>query len=246
MDTQDGFIVGVYNYCDRWCERCTLTGRCRVFAEEQRLAFELASAPRPDGPTAPSSPRGPGSVPVLRSLGALAAAFEELREESIDLPAGADADHRPSRSDPTPEEIALHDRARALGHRLWSWLAPESRAHEPAVKDAVAVLQHFALFVSPKVHRALTGRGGEDWDTADSDANGSAKAALVALDQLGEAWLRLAELGAISLIQAAPVLTELQQLTAEMEQRFPHARAFVRPGLDEPEAVAMLEWRERG
>ena len=246
MDTQDGFIVGVYNYCDRWCERCMLTGRCRVFAEEQRLAFELASSPRPDGATAPAPTRGPSGVPVLRSLGALAAAFEELPEEPIHLPAREDADCRPSRSEPTPEEVELHDRARAIGHRLWAWLAPESRAHEPAVKDAVAVLQHFAIFVSPKVYRALTGRGGKDWDTADSDANGSAKAALVAFDRLGEAWLRLAELGAISLLDSAPVLAELQHLTAEMEQRFPHARAFVRPGLDEPEAVAMLEWRERG
>ena len=41
METQDGFIVGVYNYCDRWCERCLLTSRCRVFAEEQRLSFEM-------------------------------------------------------------------------------------------------------------------------------------------------------------------------------------------------------------
>jgi hypothetical protein len=31
------FIPGVYNFCDRWCERCPLTARCRVFAfEEQR------------------------------------------------------------------------------------------------------------------------------------------------------------------------------------------------------------------
>src|SRR5687768_5807012 len=31
------FIPGIYNYCDRWCERCPLTARCRVFAvEEQR------------------------------------------------------------------------------------------------------------------------------------------------------------------------------------------------------------------
>ena len=26
------FIPGVYNFCDRWCERCPLTARCRVFA----------------------------------------------------------------------------------------------------------------------------------------------------------------------------------------------------------------------
>ena len=29
------FIPGIYNYCDRWCERCPLTARCRVFAIEE-------------------------------------------------------------------------------------------------------------------------------------------------------------------------------------------------------------------
>src|SRR5688572_8678500 len=26
------FIEGIYNYCDRWCERCPMTHRCLVYA----------------------------------------------------------------------------------------------------------------------------------------------------------------------------------------------------------------------
>jgi len=26
------FIPGIYNYCDRWCERCPLTARCLNYA----------------------------------------------------------------------------------------------------------------------------------------------------------------------------------------------------------------------
>jgi hypothetical protein len=240
METQDGFILGVYNYCDRWCERCALTSRCRVFAEDQRLSLEVPAA------SAQGSLPERAQAPVLRSLAALAAAFEELPEEPLHLPAREDADRRRPWSNLPPAEADLHARVGALGHRLWGWLAPESRAHEPIVKDAVEVLQHFAIFVGPKVYRALSGRSDEAWNTADSDANGSAKAALLAFDRLGEAWLRLAEHGAISVLEAAPVLTELQRLVAEMEHLFPQARDFVRPGFDEPEAVAMLEWRERG
>jgi hypothetical protein len=25
------FITGIYNYCDRWCERCAFTSRCLNF-----------------------------------------------------------------------------------------------------------------------------------------------------------------------------------------------------------------------
>ena len=79
-----------------------------------------------------------------------------------------------------------------------------------------------------------------------SDALGSAKAALLGLDRLADTWLRLAEHGVISVLEAAPVLTDLQFITGELERLFPRARDFVRPGFDEPEALALLEWRERG
>ena len=29
------FISGIYNYCDRWCERCPFTSRCMVYATEK-------------------------------------------------------------------------------------------------------------------------------------------------------------------------------------------------------------------
>lgn len=42
----EGFIDGVYNYCDRWCERCPLTARCRVYAfeEEQKRTDDFNAA----------------------------------------------------------------------------------------------------------------------------------------------------------------------------------------------------------
>lgn len=33
------FIPGIYNYCDRWCERCPMTSRCRLFADFQSERF---------------------------------------------------------------------------------------------------------------------------------------------------------------------------------------------------------------
>ena len=40
-------------------------------------------------------------------------------------------------------------------------------------------------------------------------------------------------------------VAELEWLTRELDQAFPRARAFVRPGFDEPEALARLEASER-
>jgi hypothetical protein len=32
LGKDDRFISGIYNYCDRWCERCAFTSRCMNFA----------------------------------------------------------------------------------------------------------------------------------------------------------------------------------------------------------------------
>ncbi len=243
METRDGFILGIFNYCDRWCERCTLSGRCSVFAEEQRMMFGAQ----------PGSESGADAFPATllqsmppRSLGAAAAGFEGDRS---DEPSDLQLDEASLlRSEPifTTEEADFNGRVSGLGRRLLAWRVPEGRASEPAVADAAEVVRHFGFFIGPKVHRALTGRAAIAEDGQRSDALGSAKVALLAFDRLGEAWLRLAELGVISLFEAAPVLTELQQLTAALDRLFPRARSFVRPGFDEPAAVAMLEWSERG
>lgn len=34
------YIRGIYNYCDRWCERCPFNHRCRLFADEAKLSPE--------------------------------------------------------------------------------------------------------------------------------------------------------------------------------------------------------------
>lgn len=40
MEVRDGFIEGIFNYCDRWCERCKFTSHCRLFADHALLAIE--------------------------------------------------------------------------------------------------------------------------------------------------------------------------------------------------------------
>jgi len=35
------FIPGIYNFCDRWCERCPFTSRCLTFASGEKLEEEL-------------------------------------------------------------------------------------------------------------------------------------------------------------------------------------------------------------
>lgn len=38
---EEGFIPGIYNFCDRWCERCPHTRRCRSFAMGRDLDAQV-------------------------------------------------------------------------------------------------------------------------------------------------------------------------------------------------------------
>src|SRR5678816_4802270 len=64
MEIRNGFIVGIYNYCDSWCDRCAFTSHCRVFADlretEAMLDPNLApvvSAPEHPADTQPPPPQ---------------------------------------------------------------------------------------------------------------------------------------------------------------------------------------------
>src|SRR5688572_14637812 len=62
MEIRDGFIVGVYNYCDSWCDRCAFTSRCRVFADMRKMEATLDPNLEPVV-TAPSLPERLDGVP---------------------------------------------------------------------------------------------------------------------------------------------------------------------------------------
>ncbi|NCT10238.1 MAG: hypothetical protein GW772_09205 [Flavobacteriia bacterium] len=40
----ENFISGIYNFCDRWCEKCELSYRCKLFADEQEEVKEVKNS----------------------------------------------------------------------------------------------------------------------------------------------------------------------------------------------------------
>ena len=55
MEVRDGFIVGIFNYCDSWCQRCAFTSRCHLFADRAEIEARLDSlhAPIANAPPLP-------------------------------------------------------------------------------------------------------------------------------------------------------------------------------------------------
>jgi hypothetical protein len=248
-------IVGIFNYCDRWCERCLFTDRCLQY-QAQCDATEAAS-------DAEAHTQVPDHVSPAFNL-----AFEliarKMAEFSIRPPSEGEL------AIPDPDEDAREERVRthslmkaahaysglvgawfdaertALMTRADQWIARVDRGEADdalvteavQVKESLQIIERDRWFITPKLARALHAR---EWeraypdlaqDAVQNDSNGSAKVALLSIGRSEAAWRLLAHWMNDS--ATAMLLAEtLAQLRTRVEVEFPAARQFVRPGFDE-------------
>ena len=241
MDVQDGFIVGIYNYCDRWCETCRFTSRCGLFADRAELEAEqdpnlkaIAEAPPLPQDLPPPPPRWMQElIDEMNKIASEPISDEEYKKLCPDVP---------------PEHAIIESRAHAYAERVHAWL--ESHEGDSTIDPAHprAVIAWFEYFIAAKTHRALRGLACDDPEERDWPAghDGSAKVALLGIERSHAAWLELAHRGVASPAEIEPCIADLIWLSDELERVFPCARAFVRPGLDEPDEVARLVASEGG
>ncbi len=234
MEVQDGFIVGIFNYCDRWCERCPLSSRCRLFATLAEIEFEQANGPLTE----------PRMVRERRRLATqmieLSAEVEELGAKALPKP-GERVGRLPIDLEPsvTPDPDVVRNR-----EELQQKIRALSLSTNPSVRLATDTIRYFSLFVPMKVMRALSQVARRGPGDQQSDANGSGKAALLGLDRMESAWRTLIDTHHFSPLAAAPFLAEIARMRRNVHRALPDAHKFVRPGFDEPDDVRMIDAAE--
>jgi hypothetical protein len=219
-------IEFISEYCDRWCERCAFTTRCDAYAVEAALgmcgdlkeALHLALGV----PMAVGSSRPPAEFEVIKPK----------REEQRAFDNAIQAHTRRIKETPLTKnamDIAVAE------HR---WLHEHSAIRAGAdavVQEAVTVVSRYSVFIGGKLARALHGRD-SDADAGDdpiqNDWTGSAKIALIAIERSQSAWQTIAETTGDG--GAAALAASLTRLGDDVEEAFPFARLFKRPGFDEP------------
>jgi hypothetical protein len=125
--------------------------------------------------------------------------------------------------------------ARASWSVLQGLLPILRRRADAVAADAVERLEEMCVTIASKVFRAVSSALDTDFDAADpqSDANGSAKVALLLIEESRQAWRVLMQPGraAANGVPARLVAT-LDAIEAGLLGRFPRALEFVRPGFD--------------
>jgi hypothetical protein len=224
----DEYIDAIYSYCDRWCETCAFTSRCRVFADvaahaaadDPGFVAVVTAPPLPHIPPPPS----PEVLAMIEGANEALASMTPEEIEAVRLPRVAE-EHEPLEDRARGYGLAACQLMRALGH---------DGIHTPS--DSRAIVQWDSHLIPAKVHRALTGIDLIDDDDDDGfprDCDGSAKVALIAIDRSEAAWQEMARVGHVAHDVAMPFVESLAWLRDELERVFPNARAFVRPGFDE-------------
>ncbi len=117
-----------------------------------------------------------------------------------------------------------------------------SALDEETRNEMLSIIYWYQYFIGAKIHRGLSGifdfdgnLDAEELEDAQSDANGSIKIALIAVERSLMAWTVLLTNENARTIE--PLLNLLETIKQKAEEKFPNAREFIRPGFDEIETV---------
>lgn len=232
------FIPGIYNYCDRWCERCPQTSHCLNFS----ISKEEFSDPEAQ------DIRNKAFWNTLSGI--LGETLELLRESAkrwgIDLEKldSMDDIENLKAMDVAAESHLLSRAARRYGELVEDWFREEetlffetaAAAREGvSLEEAFEVIRWYQYFINAKVIRAVRGKIEEEeegWDEFARDSDGSAKIALIAMDRSIAAWAVIRYYITDGAKEVIDLIAFLDGLKQAVEKAFPNARSFIRPGFD--------------
>jgi hypothetical protein len=232
-------IPGLHFFCDHRCWRCTLAHRCQV---PIRMAQDPPRAGRSmvNGPAARVADVVMASLYVtVEQVGIVAgmaagrlAPSEREGPESACLAPPADR-----RKDAEKDPMVVNAKEYASGSlRVLQVLRPRLVRNGDEIScDAADRLEETCITVASKIHRAISSALEADTDAQNpqGDANGSAKVALLLIDESRRAWRELMRPGrAVGNGAPARYVAMLDRLEAGLHERFPRALEFVRPGFD--------------
>ncbi len=243
-------ISGVYNYCDRWCERCPLTARCLSFAMREEELGEPET-------------RDIRNEAYWQKLGAVLQETLELirdtaQEHGIDLEAieTEPAAGKERLDNEAAENHKLCRAAKAYADMTDDWFrevgelfsqgekgsGPQWEAHadgpfeeKAGLRQALEVVRWYQHLIFTKLARAFRSKILEDQETNlefAKDSDGSAKVALIAIDRSIAAWGDVRNRFPFQNKAIQDLLFHLDRLRKDLEHAFPEARAFLRPGFD--------------
>jgi hypothetical protein len=232
-------IDGIYNYCDRWCERCPFTSRCLVYATETEEEVSLKEQ------DVANAAFWRELDPVFQET--LALIPEWAKASGFDLTSLPDTSRKRKRPQVDNHPLAVTAKKYANSASDWFRQVDAEQTSDPSSQPdekfntARDVIQWYQYQIAVKTMRALSGRTEEfdlETETSDSpkDSDGSAKVALIGIDRSIAAWRLMQLVAPQKETSIIPLILQLARLQNRTESEFPEARKYIRPGFDDVRA----------
>jgi hypothetical protein len=248
------FVEGIYNYCDRWCERCRFRLRCANYSISEQQLLQ-------DGPEADAD--GSFWENVNEMFEVTVDMIREIAEEKgIDLDHVSPETYEEQRRifDEKSEAYSCTHAASDYIEMVEEWFRSadhllEGKEDELSMKaeilefddsdpsgeadeidNAIEVIRWYQPQIYVKCMRAVQGLsepGDNPQGASQYDADGSAKVALIEIDRSIASWGVLYRYFSQTENEIIDILVHLDRLRKNVEMTFPHAREFIRPGFDE-------------
>lgn len=249
--SEAGFIPGIYNYCDRWCEKCQQRLRCMSYVMgkklEERGGFE---------PERQEAQEDENIWTRLKSV--FESTYEVLHELADER--GIDVEDIYVSENINKEFWGEEYEGRLKGlkeilligesdiiricmiyefladkclEKVFELLDDREGKMEP-IDEALEVVGWYLDLIQAKMRRALCAYyyHSEKEEEHTEDYNGSAKVALISIDRSLENWRIVEKYCPHFKEDINHLVVVLEQLRSDIEAQFPTARGFLRPGFE--------------
>lgn len=246
------FIIGIHNYCDRWCERCPFTIQCSVFQIDEERARKRAEKGIPDNDfTEIVSENFQIVMDIMEDM----MEDQEFEPDELDFEA-IQVEEETLKNYAKSHPISINSEVYLKDVRNWfeenetllkNYEQTFKDTHQLGLKDsqiidayeniyeAIEIINWFHAFIHVKLMRALQ-HGKLDLsyeDLIQNDANGTAKVALIGIEKSIVAWGILYTQIPESEDYILKMLVLLETIKKDVLKEFPEVRSFLRPGFDD-------------
>ena len=252
LGKDDRFISGIYNYCDRWCERCAFTSRCMNFAMvDEQFPDQESQDIRNEAFWQKLSETFKMTLELVQEMAEregidLDAIDIEEQEEQEALNDELARTHKCCRMSKAYSEMVdeWFDAVEELFGKREDATEAEMQIEMPSTDplglnasrdEALEVIRWYQHQIYVKLMRAVRGSLREEDESLDEfakDSDGSAKVALIGIDRSIGAWGELRTCFFEHEDKILDILVHLEGLRRNVEEVFPAAREFIRPGFD--------------
>ena len=243
MSKKEDFIPGIYNYCDRWCERCSITQHCHLFADLDKAGLFADEEDEDEDDTDELF-----SDNIRESINF----FDEMEDESDFSTEDWDDEEEDRKRENMKETVNNHPLnkvSKEYGMSVHEWSNNATIFYEnisegsnvsdsfenkteavEKIKDAFEVIMWYHFLINVKIQRALLGKL-EDEDAPHEfyidDATGSAHVALIGIGRSLKAWQTIKNHIPAFEMESILYTAILEELQESLLKEFPGCDTFI-------------------